>query len=151
MIDSPRVNLVDVLPPLNASLNATSGACLLTGYIFMRRGEIPRHRWFMLAACWASLIFLAFYVLNHYLRHGVVTRFTATGWVRPLYFGILISHTILAVTIVPLAILSVVNGLRMRVAQHRRVARWTFPLWMYVSVTGVLVYFFLYQWFPGRV
>jgi len=142
------VELVNVLPPLNATLNATSGACLLTGYIFMRRGQIQRHRRFMLLACTASLVFLVFYVLNHYLRHGVVTRFTATGWVRPLYFSILISHTILAVTIVPLAIISVVNGLKMRVAQHRRVARWTFPLWLYVSVTGVLVYFFLYHWYP---
>ena len=68
--------------------------------------------------------------------------------VRPVYFALLISHTTLAVVIVPLAILSVINGLKMRVPQHRRVARWTFPLWMYVSITGVLVYFFLYQWFP---
>jgi len=142
------MTLVDILPPVNASLNATSGACLLTGYLFMRRRRIQMHRRFMLAACWASLVFLALYVLNHTLRRGVVTHFTATGWPRPLYFSILISHTILAVTIVPLAIWSVINGLRMRVAQHRAVARWTFPLWMYVSVTGVLVYFFLYQWFP---
>lgn len=142
------MELVDVLPPLNASLNATSGVCLVIGYVFMRRRQISRHRRFMLAACLASLVFLVFYVLHHYLRHGVVTRFTATGWPRPLYFSILISHTILAVTIVPLAIWSVVNGLRMRVPQHRAVARWTFPLWLYVSVTGVLVYFFLYHWFP---
>lgn len=142
------MDLVDILPPLNATLNATSGACLVTGYIFMKRREIARHRRFMLAACYASLTFLVFYVLNHTLRHGVVTRFTATGWVRPLYFSILISHTILAVTIVPLAIWTVLNGLRMHVPQHRRVARWTFPMWLYVSVTGVLVYFFLYHWFP---
>jgi uncharacterized membrane protein YozB (DUF420 family) len=142
------VHLVNILPALNASLNATSGICLLIGYVFMRQKKIAQHRRFMLAACFASLTFLVFYILNHYLRHGMVTRFTATGWVRPLYFSILISHTILAVTIVPLAIISVRNGLKMRVAQHRRVARWTFPLWMYVSVTGVLVYFFLYHWFP---
>jgi uncharacterized membrane protein YozB (DUF420 family) len=102
----------------------------------------------MLAACVTATVFLACYVLNHVLRHGIVTRFTGTGWVRPVYFTILISHTILAITIVPLAIWTVINGLRMRVPQHRRVARWTFPLWIYVSVTGVLVYFFLYQWFP---
>ena len=142
------MSLVEVLPAVNASLNATCGACLLIGYVFMKRHQIPLHRRFMLAASFASLVFLCCYVLNHVLRHGVVTRFTATGWPRPLYFSILISHTILAVTIVPLAIWSVVNGLRMRVAAHRRVARWTFPLWMYVSVTGVLVYFFLYHWFP---
>ena len=142
------MTLVEVLPAVNASLNATCGVCLLTGYVFMRRRRIQLHRRFMIAACIASLVFLAFYILNHYLRHGIVTRFTATGWPRTVYFPLLISHTILAITIVPLAIWSVVNGLKMRVAAHRRVARWTFPLWMYVSVTGVLVYFFLYQWFP---
>lgn len=142
------MELVDILPHLNATLNATSGTCLVTGYIFMKRGEIQQHRRFMLAACWASVVFLVFYVLNHVLRHGVVTRFTATGWPRSVYFPLLISHTILAVIIVPLAIWSVINGLRMRVPQHRAVARWTFPIWLYVSVTGVLVYFFLYQWFP---
>jgi uncharacterized membrane protein YozB (DUF420 family) len=142
------VTLVDVLPAINASLNATCGACLMTGYVFMRRRQIRLHRRFMLTACIVAVVFLACYVLNHVLRQGMVTHFTATGWPRPLYFGILISHTILAITIVPLAIWSVINGLRMRVPQHRRVARWTFPLWMYVSVTGVLVYFFLYHWYP---
>ena len=148
LIQSRPMTLVEVLPAVNASLNATSGACLFTGYVFMKRHQIQLHRRFMLAACFASLVFLGFYVLNHILRHGVVTRFTAMGWPRTVYFPLLISHTLLAVTIVPLAIWSVVNGLRMRVAAHRRVARWTFPLWMYVSVTGVLVYFFLYHWFP---
>ena len=142
------MTLVEVLPAVNASLNATCGLCLMIGYVFMKRHQIAMHRRFMLTACVVGLVFLASYVLNHVLRHGIVTRFTAVGWPRPLYFSILISHTILAVTIVPLAIWTVVNGLRMRVAAHRRVARWTFPLWMYVSVTGVLVYFFLYHWFP---
>lgn len=142
------MTLVDVLPAVNASLNASCGACLMTGYVLMRRRQIQLHRRFMLLACVLAVVFLACYVLHHILRQGVVTHFTATGWVRPLYFSILISHTILAITIVPLAIWTVINGLRMRVPQHRRVARWTFPLWMYVSVTGVLVYFFLYQWFP---
>jgi uncharacterized membrane protein YozB (DUF420 family) len=79
----------------------------------------------------------------------VVTHFTGTGVIRPIYFTLLTTHTILAITIVPMAIFTLRNGLRMRVMQHRRIARWTFPLWMYVSVTGVLVYFFLYQWFPS--
>lgn len=136
-----------MLPAINATLNATSGVLLLLGYIAMRRRRIDQHRRYMIGACIASLVFLACYVLNHYLRHGVVTRFTGTGIIRPVYFTILITHTILAIVIVPLAILSVRNGLRMRVPQHRRVARWTFPLWMYVSVTGVLVYFFLYHWY----
>ena len=136
------------LPAVNATLNASSGVLLLIAYWHIRHKRIRQHKRFMLAACVTSLLFLCCYVLNHYLRHGVVTRFTGTGWIRPVYFTILISHTILAVTIVPMAILSVRNGLKMRVAQHRRIAKWTFPLWMYVSVTGVIVYFFLYQWYP---
>jgi uncharacterized membrane protein YozB (DUF420 family) len=138
-----------VLPAINATLNATSGICLLIAYILIKQKRIQAHRRFMLAACWASLLFLVLYVTNHYLRHGIVTRFTATGPIRPIYFTILITHTILAITIVPMVIITLRNGLKMRVMQHRRIAKWTFPLWMYVSVTGVLVYFFLYQWFPS--
>jgi uncharacterized membrane protein YozB (DUF420 family) len=138
----------EVLPAINATLNATSGICLFIGWRLIKAKRIAAHRRFMLAGCFASLVFLVLYVLNHYLRHGVVTKFTETGPIRSLYFAILISHTILAVTIVPLAIITVRNGLKMRVPQHRRIARVTFPMWMYVSVTGVLVYFFLYQWFP---
>lgn len=140
---------MQILPAINATLNGTAGVLLLIAYVFIRRRNITMHKRFMLAACTTSLIFLVCYVLNHILRHGVVTRFTGTGWIRPLYFTILISHTILAITIVPMAILSVRNGLKMRVMQHRRIAKWTFPLWMYVSVTGVIVYFFLYQWYPS--
>jgi uncharacterized membrane protein YozB (DUF420 family) len=142
------MTLVEALPGVNAALNATCGICLIIGYLQMKKGRIAAHRRWMLAACTASVVFLVLYVTNHYLRHGIVTRFTAQGIIRPVYFSILISHTILAVTIVPLAIMTVVNGLKMRVPQHRRVARWTFPMWIYVSVTGVLVYFFLYQWYP---
>jgi len=141
---------LQVFPPLNASLNALSGILLLTGYIHIRNKRIAQHRRFMLAACACSLTFLACYVTYHTLRGGVVTRFTGTGAIKTLYLSILTSHTILAVTIVPLAIITVFNGLKMRVARHRRIARWTFPLWMYVSVTGVLVYFFLYHWFPSK-
>lgn len=143
------MSLASFLPALNASLNALSGVFLLTGYLLIRRKKIVMHRRFMLAACAASLLFLVFYVLNHYLRHGLVTRFTGTGIIRPIYFAILISHTILAIVILPLACVTVFNGLKMRVAVHRRIARWTFPIWMYVSVTGVVVYFFLYRWFPS--
>jgi len=140
----------DIFPPLNASLNALSGILLLTGYVHIRNKRIALHRRFMLAACASSLTFLACYVTYHSLKGGVVTRFTGTGAMRTLYLSILTSHTILAVTIVPLAIITVLNGLKMRVPQHRRIAKWTFPLWMYVSVTGVLVYFFLYHWFPSK-
>ena len=143
------MTLGTLLPAINATLNAASGICLIIAYILIKQKRIQAHKRFMLAACTASLVFLALYVTNHYLRHGIVTRFTATGPIRPIYFTILITHTTLAVTIVPMVIITLRYGLKMRVAQHRRIARWTFPLWMYVSVTGVLVYFFLYQWFPS--
>jgi putative membrane protein len=143
------VNALTIFPAWNASLNALSGVFLLTAYILIRRKNIELHKKFMLAACTTSLVFLASYVTYHTMRGGVVTKFAGTGAIKSLYLIILFSHTVLAVVIVPLAIASVVNGLRMRVPQHRRVAKWTFPLWMYVSVSGVLVYFFLYHWFPS--
>lgn len=138
-----------LLPAINATLNATSGILLFTAWLAIKRKNIALHKRLMLSACTTSLVFLACYVLNHYLRHGIVTRFQGTGAIRTFYLAMLATHTILAVAIVPMAILSVYNGLKMRVVEHRRIARWTFPLWMYVSVTGVLVYFFLYQWFPS--
>lgn len=141
---------VEIFPPLNASLNALSGIFLLIGYRLIQQRRIDAHKRFMLAACTSSVLFLICYVTYHSLRGGVVTKFAGTGTWRTIYLSILTSHTILAVVILPLAIVTVINGLRMRVPQHRRVARWTFPLWMYVSVTGVLVYFFLYHWFPSH-
>lgn len=137
-------------PPLNASLNALSGLFLLIGYFLIRRKRIELHKRFMLAACTTSVLFLICYVTYHSLRGGVVTKFAGEGFWKTFYLTMLTTHTILAVIILPLAIWTVINGLRMRVPQHRAVARWTFPLWLYVSVTGVLVYFFLYQWFPGQ-
>jgi putative membrane protein len=139
---------LQAMPPINATLNGLSGVFLLIGYTLIRRKRIEPHKRFMLAACITSLLFLCCYLTYHYF--GGMTRFAGTGWSRPLYFSILVSHTTLAVIIVPLASISVFNGLKRRIPQHRRIARWTFPLWMYVSVTGVLVYFFLYQWFPSR-
>lgn len=143
------MRLAHLLPAVNATLNASSGVLITIAYVLIRRRNIRLHRRFMLAACFTSLFFFVGYITNHVLRHGVVTRFTATGWVRPLYFTILITHTFLAVVIVPLVIVTLRNGLRMRVARHRAIARWTFPLWLYVSITGVVVYLFLYQWFPS--
>lgn len=140
---------VQFFPPLNASLNALSGILLFTAWIFIRRKNVPVHRRLMLSACATSVLFLISYVTYHSLMKGVVTKFAGTGAWKTLYLAILGTHTILAMVILPLAIYSVIQGLRMRVPQHRRVARWTFPLWMYVSVTGVLVYFFLYHWFPS--
>jgi putative membrane protein len=142
------MNWLHSMPAINATLNGLSGVFLLIGYALIRRKRIAAHKRFMLSACGTSLLFLACYLTYHYFAG--TTRFAGQGWSRPVYFTILISHTVLAVTIVPLAIISVINGLKMRVEKHRRIARWTFPLWMYVSVTGVLVYFFLYQWFPSR-
>jgi uncharacterized membrane protein YozB (DUF420 family) len=144
------VTAVQFFPPLNASLNALSGIFLLIGYVLIRNKRIAAHKRFMLAACTTSVLFLICYVTYHTLRGGVVTKFAGTGFWKTFYLSMLTSHTILAVTVVPLAILSVINGLKMRVEKHRRVARWTFPIWMYVSITGVLVYFFLYHWFPSH-
>jgi putative membrane protein len=143
------MTLVQVLPVVNASLNALSGMLLFTGFLFIRQRRIQIHKRFMLAACTSSILFLISYITYHSIRHGVVTRFAGTGGWRTLYLTILTTHTILAVVVLPLAIITVLKGLRMNVPQHRRIARWTFPVWMYVSVTGVLVYFFLYQWFPS--
>lgn len=140
---------VQFFPPLNASLNALSGVLLLVAWWHIRAKRIDLHRRFMLAACATSVLFLVCYVTYHSLRGGVVTRFAGTGVMRTLYLTILGTHTVLAVVILPMAIASVILGLKMRVEKHRRIARWTLPLWLYVSVTGVLVYFFLYHWFPG--
>ncbi|HEY6139832.1 MAG TPA: DUF420 domain-containing protein [Thermoanaerobaculia bacterium] len=149
MIHFEPLEVSRLLPALNATLNASSGILITIAYVLIRRRNVALHRRFMLAACFTSLFFFAGYITNHILRHGVVTRFTAGGWVRPVYFSILITHTILAVVIVPLVIVTLRNGLKMRVARHRAIARWTFPLWLYVSVSGVVVYLFLYQWFPS--
>jgi putative membrane protein len=142
------VRIVLIWPAVNATLNALSGVFLLIAWVHIRNKRIARHRRFMLAACTTSLLFLASYLSYHAVAG--TTRCAGAGWSRPVYFTLLTTHTILAAVIVPLAIVSVFNGLKMRVATHRRWARVTFPLWMYVSVSGVLVYFFLYQWFPSR-
>ncbi|HEV2722419.1 MAG TPA: DUF420 domain-containing protein [Thermoanaerobaculia bacterium] len=150
MLQFRPLQIARLLPAINATLNASSGVLISVAYVLIRwRKNIRLHRRFMLAACFTSLLFLVGYVTNHYLRHGVVTRFTAGGWVRPVYFTILITHTILAIVIVPLVIITLRNGLKMRVMRHRAIARWTFPLWLYVSITGVVVYLFLYQWYPS--
>lgn len=137
-----------LLPALNATLNALSGLLALIGVLFIRQKKIFIHRGFMISACVVEAIFLSSYLFYH--AHVGVTRFAGTGWSRPVYFTMLTSHTILAAILLPMAIISLWNGLKLRIRFHRKIARWTFPIWMYVSVTGVLVYFFLYQWFPSR-
>ena len=131
------------LPAVNATLNAISGVLLLIAYIFIRNRQIERHRKTMIAAFVASSLFLVCYVVYH-AQVGSV-RFTRQGIVRPIYFSILITHVTLAAVVLPMAILTLSRGLQARYSQHRRIARWTFPVWMYVSVTGVLVYVLLYQ------
>jgi len=131
------------LPAVNASLNALSGMLLLIGFARIRAGRQEQHRKWMLAAFATSSLFLVFYVIYH-AQVGSV-RFTRQGFVRPLYFTILITHVVLAAVVLPMAIVTLSRGLRGRFSQHRAIARWTFPVWMYVSVTGVLVYVLLYQ------
>ena len=131
------------LPAVNASLNALSGILLACGYTLMRQRRIELHRRFMIAAFAASSLFLVCYVIYH-AQVGSVP-FPRHGLVRLLYFVILITHVVLAATVPPLAIVTLTRGLKGRYPQHRRIARWTFPIWMYVSVTGVLVYVLLYQ------
>ena len=131
------------LPAVNASLNALSGILLLCGYFMIRTRRIAQHRACMIAAFVASSVFLICYVVYH-AQVGSV-RFTRQGFVRPLYFTILITHVTLAAAVLPLAIVTLSRGLKARYAQHRRIARWTFPIWLYVSVTGVVVYLMLYQ------
>jgi putative membrane protein len=131
------------LPAVNASLNAASGVLLLCGYVLIRARRIALHRAVMIAAFATSSLFLICYVVYH-AQVGSVP-FARHGFVRPLYFTILITHVVLAAAVPPLAIITLTRALRGRYPQHRRIARWTFPIWMYVSVTGVLVYVLLYQ------
>jgi uncharacterized membrane protein YozB (DUF420 family) len=131
------------LPAVNATLNGISGVLLIAGYLLMRARRIELHRRVMIAAFVTSSLFLTCYIVYH-ANVGSV-RFTRPGFVRPLYFTILITHVTLAATVPPLAIITLSRGLKARYPQHRRIARWTFPIWLYVSVTGVLVYVLLYR------
>ncbi|MEE3203405.1 MAG: DUF420 domain-containing protein [Acidobacteriota bacterium] len=131
------------LPEVNATLNAISALLLVTGYILIRRGQTQEHRLCMLAAFVTSALFLASYVVYH-LNVGSVA-FTGQGTIRMVYFTILLSHIILAIVILPMAIVTLLRALRGQFESHRRIAKWTLPLWLYVSVTGVVVYWMLYQ------
>jgi putative membrane protein len=137
-----------ILPHLNAVLNASSFVLLLAGFYFISRRRVVAHRACMLAALVVSCAFLVSYVVYH-SQYGSV-RFTGQGFVRPLYFSILITHVSLAVVIVPLVVVTLRRALRGDFARHRRIARWTYPLWLYVSVTGVVVYLMLYRLYPAR-
>jgi protein SCO1/2/putative membrane protein len=134
---------VSHLPALDAVLNATSAVLLTIGWTLIRRGRVAQHRQFMIAAFCTSVLFLVSY-LTYHAQVGSV-RFTKQGPIRAVYFTILLTHTVLAVVIVPLVLMSLRRGLKRQDARHRAIARWTLPLWLYVSVTGVVVYLMLYQ------
>ena len=134
-----------MFPAINATLNGSSAVLLLVGRGFIARGRMAAHRAAMLACVATSTAFLMCYLYFHWKVGNV--RFQGQGWIRPVYFGILISHTILAATIVPMVIITLSRALRARFDRHRAIARWTFPLWLYVSVTGVVIYVMLYHLF----
>lgn len=138
-----RLMSVTDLPALNAALNATSFVLLVTGYVFIRRRERRKHKFCMVSALVVSALFLTSYVIYH-LQVGSVP-FKGTGWIRTVYFAVLIPHVILAAAIVPPVLITASRGLSAKYDKHRRIARWTLPLWLYVSITGVIVYWMLYQ------
>jgi uncharacterized membrane protein YozB (DUF420 family) len=131
------------LPAVNATLNGISAILLTTGYLFIRRGQVTQHKRCMIAALGSSALFLTSYVVYH--LHTGSRPFSGTGAIRAIYFAILLTHVVLAALIVPLALITATRGLRSQFDRHVRIARWTLPLWLYVSVTGVVIYLMLYQ------
>jgi putative membrane protein len=131
-------------PALNATLNAASALLLAGGYAAIRAGKMQVHKRFMVSAFWVSVVFLVSYVSYH-LRVKQVVLFQGQGWIRPVYFTLLLSHTILAIVIVPLILITLRRAWTEKFDKHRIIARWTLPLWFYVCVTGVIVYFMVYQ------
>lgn len=138
--------MIDWLPTVNAVLNFTSFVCLLAGRVYIGRGEVAKHRASMIAALVASLLFLVSYLVYH--ASAGTTRFLAPPALRAFYLLVLSTHTVLAAVIVPLVLVTLWRAVRMQFERHRRIARWTLPLWMYVSATGVLIYLMLYVLFP---
>ncbi|HZJ46871.1 MAG TPA: DUF420 domain-containing protein [Pyrinomonadaceae bacterium] len=144
---SLMIDALSYLPHINACLNSASAVLLFSGYLFIRRHNIKAHRNCQVSAFVLSTIFLISYLIYHF-NHGT-TRFTGQGIVRSIYFTILTTHTILAIVIVPLILITFYRALRSDFERHRRIARITLPLWLYVSVTGVIVYLMLYQIYPS--
>lgn len=141
---APAATGVTALPALNAALNASSAALLVAGYVFVRRRRLAAHRACMLAAASVSTAFLISYVIYHSLAGS--RPFTGQGWMRAVYFPILITHIVLAAGMVPFVLTTLYRALAGDFARHARLARWTLPVWLYVSVTGVAVYWMLYRW-----
>ena len=133
-----------ILPHLNATLNASSGVLLLAGFLCIRARHIGAHRFCMVSAFGVTTLFFISYLIYH--AHVGSVHFLGRGWIRPLYFAILISHTLLAIVIVPMVLRTLFLAGRSRFAEHVLIARWTLPLWLYVSVTGVIVYWMLYHY-----
>ena len=139
---------IEYFPTLNALLNGTSAILLTLGYFFIRQRRIKAHRFTMLSALTTSALFLGCYLIYHYNVGSI--RFQGPAWAKTIYLIILIPHTILAAVMVPFILTVVSRAFRGQFDKHRRIARWTLPVWLYVSVTGVLVYLMLYHWFPSR-
>lgn len=131
------------MPPLNAGLNTTSALLIIAGFVLIKQKAWTGHALCMCLAMLVSITFLVSYLYYH-AHHGA-TRFPYHGWIRPIYFTILVSHTVLAVAVAPLTIVTLTHALRSRFYQHMRLARITFPIWLYVSITGVVIYWMLYQ------
>lgn len=140
---------VSDLPALNACLNGLATVLLTAGFILIKQGRMAAHRACMLSAFGVSAVFLVTYVLHKILKGGVNTHIGAEGFIKGFYLTMLATHVILAMAIVPLVLITLTHAIKGRLIVHRQWARWTFPIWYYVSVTGVLVYFFLYQWWPA--
>ena len=142
------------LPAVNAMLNGLSAVFLTAGFVFIKRGNKVAHRNCMISALGTSVIFLACYLTYHtwlaLVLHQGPTRFLKPEWFRPIYLTILLTHTVLAAAIVPMIVITLSRALRERFDRHKKIARWTWPLWMYVSVTGVLIYWLLYIKFPQQ-
>ncbi len=139
-----------ILPPINATLNGIATVLLTLGFIFIKSGNKQAHKTCMISAFATSVIFLVCYVAHKVLVRGVHTPFGGEGAIRVIYYGMLISHIILAIAIVPMVLMTMSRAFKENFAAHKAIARWTWPVWMYVSITGVLVYFFLYVWFPKK-
>lgn len=138
------------LPSVNATLNGTSAILLVAGYVAVRMRRILIHKTCMLSALAVSTVFLASYLYYHFVvRGGKPTAFTGEGGARVVYFAVLGSHTLLAAVTAPLAVITAYLGLRDRLVRHRRIAHWTLPIWLYVSITGVVVYWMLYHLYPS--
>ena len=148
------MDALQIFPHLNAGLNALSGGFLVFGLIFILRQDAHKHRFCMIAACSVSALFLVGYLSYHSLRTYYFglgpTKFTGEGMVRPIYFTILTSHTILAALVAPFVIATLMRALKGRFEAHKRLARLVYPVWLYVSITGVIVYLMLYQLYPAR-